>query len=87
MSKYLELVEISEGVVVLRRSDLKDSPLVKIEFSSEVKSLLNGMEFDVAKEMIKTGIETLNSDIDVDSLDEDVLETILKKDNTSRIVH
>ena len=53
----------------------------------EVKSLLNGMEFDVAKEMIKTGIETLNSDIDVDSLDEDVLETILKKDNTNRVVH
>ena len=72
MSKYLELV---------------DSPLVRIEFSSEVKSLLNGMEFDVAKEMIKTGIETLNSDIDVDSLDEDVLETILKKDNTNRVVH
>ena len=45
------------------------------------------MEFDVAKEMIKTGIETLNSDIDVDSLDEDVLETILKKDNTNRVVH
>ena len=87
MSKYLELVEISEGVVVLRRSDLKDSRLVKIEFSSEVKSLLNGMELDVAKEMIKTGIETLNSDIDVDSLDEDVLETFLKKDNTNRVVH
>ena len=83
MSKYLELVEISEGVVVLRRSDLKDSPLVKIEFSSEVKSLLNGMEFDVAKEMIKTGIETLNSDIDVDSLDEDILETLLTKDNSN----
>ena len=27
----------------------------------EVKTLLNGMEFDVAKEMIKSGIETLNS--------------------------
>ena len=53
MSKYLELVEISEGVIVLRRSDAKDSPLVKIEFSGDVKSLLNGMEFDVAKEMIK----------------------------------
>ncbi len=87
MSKYLELVEISEGVVVLRRSDLKDSPLVKIEFSSEVKSLLNGMEFDVAKEMIKTGIETLNSDIDVDSLDDEILETLLKKDNSNRVVH
>ena len=33
MSKYLELVEVSEGVVVLRRSDQKDAPLVKIEFS------------------------------------------------------
>ena len=53
MSKYLELVEISEGIIVLRRSDAKDSPLVKIEFSGDVKSLLNGMEFDVAKEMIK----------------------------------
>ena len=68
MSKYLELVEISEGVIVLRRSDAKDSPLVKIDFSVDVKSLLNGMEFDVAKEMIKAGIETLNSDIDLDSL-------------------
>ena len=47
MSKYLELVEVSEGVVVLRRSDQKDAPLVKIEFSSEVKTLLNGMEFDL----------------------------------------
>ena len=61
MSKYLELVEVSEGVVVLRRSDQKDAPLVKIEFSSEVKTLLNGMEFDVAKEMIKSGIETLTA--------------------------
>ena len=40
MSKYLELVEVSEGVVVLRRSDQKDAPLVKIEFSKEVKNLL-----------------------------------------------
>ena len=42
MSKYLELVEVSEGVVVLRRSDQKEAPLVKIEFSAEVKTLLNG---------------------------------------------
>ena len=67
MSKYLELVEISDGVIVLRRSDSKESPLVKIEFSKEVKNLLNGMEFDVAKEMIKSGIETLNTDIDIES--------------------
>ena len=87
MSKYLELVEISEGVIVLRRSDAIDSPLVKIEFSGDVKSLLNGMEFDVAKEMIKAGIETLNSDIDLDSLDDDMLDTIMKKDLEDRVIH
>ena len=87
MSKYLELVEISEGVIVLRRSDAKDSPLVKIEFSGDVKSLLNGMEFDVAKEMIKAGIETLNSDIDLYSLDDDMLDTIMKKDLEDRVIH
>ena len=70
-----------------RRSDAKDSPLVKIEFSGDVKSLLNGMEFDVAKEMIKAGIETLNSDIDLDSLDDDMLDTIMKKDLEDRVIH
>ena len=79
MSKYLELVEVSEGVIVLRRSDNKNSPLVKIEFSEEVKKLLNGMEFDVAKEMIKSGIESLNADINLDNLDEDLFENIFKK--------
>ena len=45
------------------------------------------MEFDVAKEMIKSGIETLNSDIDVDALDDDIIDSILKKDLEDRVVH
>ncbi|MAL53117.1 hypothetical protein N9V00_01550 [Bacteroidota bacterium] len=87
MSKYLELVEISDGVIVLRRSDSKESPLVKIEFSKEVKNLLNGMEFDVAKEMIKSGIETLNTDIDIESFDDELTEHLLDRENTNRVVH
>lgn len=87
MSKYLELVEISDGVIVLRRSDTKEAPLVKIEFSKEVKNLLNGMEFDVAKEMIKSGIETLNSDIDVEGLDEELAEQLLEKESPNRVIH
>ena len=83
----LELVEISDGVIVLRRSDTKEAPLVKIEFSKEVKNLLNGMEFDVAKEMIKSGIETLNSDIDVEGLDEELAEQLLEKESPNRVVH
>tara|TARA_B100000989_G_C19373998_1_gene398671 strand:- start:244 stop:498 length:255 start_codon:yes stop_codon:yes gene_type:complete len=84
MSKYLELVEVSEGVIVLRRSDNKNSPLVKIEFSEEVKKLLNGMEFDVAKEMIKSGVESLNADI---NLDEDLFENIFKQETRDRVLH
>ena len=87
MSKYLELVEISDGVIVLRRSDSKESPLVKIEFSKEVKNLLNGMEFDVAKEMIKSGIETLNTDIDIESFDDELTENLLDRENTNRVAH
>ena len=87
MSKYLELVEISDGVIVLRRSDSKESPLVKIEFSKEVKNLLNGMEFDVAKEMIKSGIETLNTDIDIEGFDDELTEHLLDRENTNRVVH
>jgi hypothetical protein len=80
MSKYLELVEVSEGVIVLRRSDSKNSPLVKIEFSEEVKKLLNGMEFDVA-------IESLNADINLDNLDEDLFENIFKQETQDRVLH
>ena len=56
-------------------------------FQNRRKTLLNGMEFDVAKEMIKSGIETLNSDIDVDALDDDVIDSFLKKDPEDRVVH
>ena len=87
MSKYLELVEISDGVIVLRRSDSKESPLVKIEFSKEVKNLLNGMEFHVAKEKNKSGIETLNTDIDIESFDDQLTEHLLDRENTNRVVH
>ena len=60
MSKYLELVEVSEGVVVLRRSDQKDAPLVKIEFSSEVKTLLidmDALDDDVFDSFLKKDLE------------------------------
>ncbi len=33
------------------------------------------------------GIETLNSDIDVDALDDDVIDSFLKKDPEDRVVH
>ena len=38
MNNYLELAQLSDGTIVLRRSDDKENPLVKIKFSGEVKA-------------------------------------------------
>ena len=51
MSKYLELVEISDGVIVLRRSDSKESPLVKIEFSKPSLKYMTLTGIIVAKDI------------------------------------
>ena len=49
MSNYLELTQLSDGTIVLRRSDDHDNPIVKIEFSADSKEFLNGSELTVAK--------------------------------------
>ena len=36
-SNYLELAQLPDGSIVLRRSDDHDNPIVKIEFSKESK--------------------------------------------------
>ena len=55
MSNYLELAQLSDGSIVLRRSDDHENPIVRIEFSSESKEFLQGQELSVAKEMIRAG--------------------------------
>ena len=85
MSNYLELAQLPDGTIVLRRSDDPDNPLVKIDFSDESKSMLNGQEINVAKEMIRAGIETLNgSTTDLDEFVENQKGNQVKK---PEIVH
>ena len=80
MSKYLELVEIYEGVIVLRRSDDQDNPIVKIEFSNESKEFLQGQELSVAKEMIRAGIESVSGNVsDFDEFFDSQKERLSKK--------
>ena len=67
MSNYLELTQLPDGTIVLRRSDDHENPIVKIEFSGESKDFLNGTELTVAKEMIRAGIESVSGNsIDFD---------------------
>jgi len=81
MSNYLELTQLSDGTIVLRRSDDHDNPIVKIEFSNESKDFLDGEELAVAKEMIRAGIESVSGNaIDFDDL-------CLNSSNTSEKIY
>ncbi len=63
MSNYLELAQLPDGTIVLRRSDDHDNPIVKIEFSGESKDFLQGQELNIAKEMIRAGIESVSGNV------------------------
>lgn len=60
-SSLLEVLELSTGDIVLRRSDDSESPpLVTIRFSEESIHHLGNARFEVAKAMIEAGIEAAN---------------------------
>ena len=81
MTNYLELAQLSDGSIVLRRSDDKDNPLVKIHFSKESMDLLQGQQLHIAKEMIRAGIESINGDLkDFDDFFDSQIEQLNKKE-------
>lgn len=57
MARYFEIVELSDGSFVLQSSDGEDAPLVRIEFSAEAETLLQGQTPQIAKAMIGAGVE------------------------------
>ncbi|MBK8186472.1 MAG: hypothetical protein IPK77_04065 [Cellvibrio sp.] len=62
MSLY-EIVELSNGDVVLRRVDDESSePFVRIQFSEESLNYLGGSKFEVAKSMIEAGMDAANEE-------------------------
>ncbi|BFM20442.1 hypothetical protein [Gilvimarinus japonicus] len=52
-----EIVELTNGDVVLQRADENGEPLVSIRFSAESLSFMRDGKFDVAKAMIEAGME------------------------------
>ena len=57
MSNYLELTQLPDGTIVLRRSDDHENTTVKLEFSAESNECLNADELSVDQELIRTEIE------------------------------
>ncbi len=85
MKNYLELAQLPDGTIVLRRSDDHDNPIVKIEFSKDSKDFLQGQELAVAKEMIRAGIESVSGNVnDLDEFFDKQRDKFSKKQN---IVH
>lgn len=56
-SAVLEIVEIGDGRVALRRADGDGEPLVSIQFSDEAVAYLRDAHVDIARAMINTGIQ------------------------------
>jgi len=58
-SSFYEILELSSGEIVLRRSGDEGSsePLVTLKFSAESIAFLGAGRFEVAKAMIEAGME------------------------------
>ncbi|SDS39287.1 hypothetical protein SAMN05216198_1850 [Halopseudomonas litoralis] len=56
-SPFLEIIELADGTVALRRPDEEGTPLLTIEFSEEARDFLQGNYVEVAKAMIGAGMQ------------------------------
>ncbi len=75
-SSFYEILELSSGDIVLRRSgdEASREPLVTLKFSAESKAFLGGGRFEVAKAMIEAGMEAA-SELAMDAQDDIAVET------------
>lgn len=58
-SPFLEIVQLADGEIVLKRSDQEGAPLVEIRFSEESKEYIGDTGIDIAKAMIQAGIQAV----------------------------
>ena len=65
-SPFLEIVELANGKVALRRSDEEGEPLVVIEFSRDAREYLQESYIEVAKAMISAGMQAAGQMMDDD---------------------
>lgn len=56
-SSFLEIIELPNGDIVLKRADGDGEPLVNIRFSDESKHYMPDSKLEIARVMIQAGIE------------------------------
>jgi hypothetical protein len=57
VTSVLEIVELTNGDIVLQPADGEESPMVTIRFSDEASQQMPYMRLEVAKAMIQAGIQ------------------------------
>ncbi|WP_428033992.1 hypothetical protein [Amphritea sp.] len=86
---FLEIIELDDGQIALRRADSEDEPIMRISFSESVREQLEEECIDVAKVMLTAGIHMI-SDLNVkaaaatDNLDNEFGDD---SDYQSRVIH
>ncbi|AGI25115.1 hypothetical protein ACYCAX_14120 [Pseudomonas sp. MT3] len=55
-TSFLEIVELPDGRIVLRRADDEEA-LVTLEFSADAKGFLQGQHIEIAKAMFNVGVQ------------------------------
>ncbi|WP_417224450.1 hypothetical protein [Amphritea sp.] len=57
---FLEIIELDDGQIALRRADSNDEPIMRISFSDDVREQLDEECIDVAKVMLTAGIHMIS---------------------------
>ena len=58
---FLEIVQLSNGDIVVRQADGDGEPFVRIRFSDESRRYLGAARLDVARQMIQAGLKAINA--------------------------
>ncbi len=75
-TSFLEIVELSDGRIELRRAEDEGS-LVTLDFSEDAKVFLQGQHVEVAKAMLSVGVQMAGRLVDGE----------LERDEGPRVLH
>ena len=78
MSSLFEIVETSDGEIVLKRADDDSAPLIRINFSEEALDYLGEMKNEIGQAMISAGVQAVGNIYDQENT---------LPDQESRIIH
>lgn len=89
-TEILEIVELANGDIALRRPDSESDPLVSIRFSDESRHFLGKIRPLIAKAMIEAGIQavqdlregTWDEELEDDDLEDELRQEIEQLSNT-----